>query len=134
MMMMMMRVNHARLQNELPANVKVLTYFSNTCTALCWCGLTVASNRGRKMFSRILAKCGINFFDLKMSLHNQITTISVVQSRVMLSLLAFSQQFTLEINIENHLHVVVFKGSRALTRSWGSGSSTSCWVSGPCAE
>lgn len=51
----------------------------------------------------------------------------------MLSLLAFSQQLTLEMNIEKYLLIVVFKSSRALTRSWGSGSSTSYWVSGPCA-
>lgn len=50
---------------------KVLTYFKNTCVVLCFCGLTVASKRGRKMFSSMLAKCGINFFDLKMSLQDQ---------------------------------------------------------------
>lgn len=55
------------------AQATALTYFKNTCTALCPRGSTVASNRGRKMFSKILAKCGINFFDLKMSLHNQTT-------------------------------------------------------------
>lgn len=67
------RINRACLENWLPSKVKGLTYFKNTYMALCLCGLTVASNRGRNMFSRILAKCGINFFDLKMSLHDQRT-------------------------------------------------------------
>lgn len=33
----------------------VRTYFRKTCKALCCCGLTVASNSGRKMFCSILA-------------------------------------------------------------------------------
>lgn len=49
---------------------QLLTYCRNTCRVLCFLGLTVASKRGRKMFSNILAKFGTNFFDLKMSLKN----------------------------------------------------------------
>lgn len=63
------RLEHRR-GKAASAPVRALTYFSRTCTALCCPGLTVASNRGRKMFSKILAKCGISFFDLKMSLRS----------------------------------------------------------------
>lgn len=69
--------------------IKVLTYFKNICIALCFCGLTVASKRGRKMFSSILAKCGTNFFDLKMSLQdkrNQMNSSSHINNKHLFAL------------------------------------------------
>lgn len=55
-----------------------LTYFRNTWSSLCFWGFTVASNSGRKIFSSILAKLGINLRDLKMSL-KEISIIAIVK-------------------------------------------------------
>lgn len=45
-----------------------LTYLRKMWSSLLLCGFRVASNRGKKMFSSILAKLGTSFFDLNMSL------------------------------------------------------------------
>lgn len=53
----------------------ILTYFKNTCTSLCFCGLIVASKSGTKIFSNILPKFAIIFLDLKMSLKDKYGTL-----------------------------------------------------------
>lgn len=60
-----------KIQKCCCSRMKLRTYFRKTWTVLCFWGLTVASKSGRKTFSSILAKFGISFFDLKMSLKDK---------------------------------------------------------------
>lgn len=98
---------------------------------MCFWGLIVASKRGRNTFSSILAKLGINFFDLKISLQDKMSKFNP-------SSCMWHKHFTVCLLIENSwLRSVIIQNpimlQLVLTKSWALGSSISCWASGPYA-
>lgn len=50
--------------------------------SLCFCGLTVAWNSGRNMFSSILEKLGTSFFVLKMSLQHTSASFVIFREEI----------------------------------------------------
>lgn len=90
----------------------LLTYLRKTCSSLWFCGSTVAANKGRNMFSSILAKLGTSFFDLKISLKHK--------------------QFVSDHEGNYYCSVAHFLVCLALTIFWGLESSSSCLESTFC--